>query len=129
MDILSSVTIGLSLAADAMAAAVSCGIKNNNSRRSTAFRAAGLFAGFQMIMPVLGWSIGRVAGGMLGGMEHIAAFVILVLLGLKMLYDAGRDPLKAAGGMKELILLSVATSIDALAVGTVLPAAAGAVLQ
>ncbi len=128
MDYLSAAALGAALAADASAAAMTSGIKNNGYRLKGALLTGGSFAVFQTIMPVLGWSIGKVGGGFFDRFDHIAAFGILVFLGVKMLYDFRTD--KTVGvcnsSIKELLVLSAATSIDALAAGVALPAAVGA---
>ncbi len=128
MDVLSALAAALSLAADAMAVSVCCGLKSNGSYKKTAFITAVMLGAFQMLMPVLGWSIGRIGSGVLGSGQRIAAFLILLLLGIKMLFDARKDQTEgiAVITVKELLLLSVATSIDALALGTVLPVAVNA---
>ena len=119
MDYLSAAALGAALAADASAAAMTSGIKNNGYRLKGALLTGGSFAVFQTIMPVLGWSIGKVGGGFFDRFDHIAAFGILVFLGVKMLYDFRTD--KTVGvcnsSIKELLVLSAATSIDALAAG------------
>ncbi|MBQ9461668.1 MAG: manganese efflux pump [Clostridia bacterium] len=128
MDILSAFAAAVSLAADAMAVSVCCGLKSSTNYKKTALITAFMFAAFQMLMPVLGWSIGRVGSGALGGGQRIAAFLILLLLGVKMLFDARKDQTTGISviTIKELFLFSVATSIDALALGAVLPVAIGA---
>ncbi len=73
-------------------------------------------------MPLLGWSIGRLAADYVQAYDHWVAFVLLAIIGGKMIYEAkwceehqeGKsDPLN----VKVLLLLAIATSIDALAVG------------
>ncbi len=125
MDVLSALAAALSLAADAMAVSVCCGLKSRGSFRKTAFTAAVMFGVFQMLMPVLGWSIGRVGSNALGAGQKLVAFGILLILGIKMIYDARSEQVSAMGdiAIKELVMLAFATSIDALALGTVLPLA------
>lgn len=128
MDILSTAAIGTALAADAMAVSFSRGMQTERQRKKEAFLTALSFGIFQMMMPVLGWSIGKVGRGAVMGADHIIAFLILLFLGGKMLLDARRNkPVTVGGGgYKELLLLSVATSIDALASGMILPVSVGA---
>lgn len=128
MEVFSALAIGTSLAADAMAVSVCCGIKKRGRYIKTALLTGALFGTFQMLMPILGWSIGKVGSGMIEGKENIFSAAVFILLGIKMLYDSSRSPLSSltAVGIKELLLFSAATSMDALAVGTVLPSAAGA---
>ncbi len=127
MDIISAAALGASLAADAMAASFARGTKSGGSSKD-ALEAAFYFGAFQMLMPLLGWSIGKVGSGMFSGFDHIIAFVILLFLGIKMIADSGRDrTAESSGGRKELFLLAFATSIDALASGIALPVSLGAV--
>ena len=123
MDVFSALAIGTSLAADAMAVSVCCGIKKRGRYVKTALITAAMFGIFQMVMPVLGWSIGKIGSGLTFGRENIISAVIFIILGLKMLYDSVRSPLSSltAMGIKEILLFSAATSMDALAVGVVLP--------
>ena len=128
MDFFSVVLIGFSLAADAMTAAVCCGIRSSGRSLKLALMTAVLFASFQMMMPLLGWSIGKVGSNMAGKFEKYIAFGILLFFGIRMLWDARKSihlplgPIK----VKELCLLAVATSMDALAIGMTLPAVSGA---
>lgn len=128
MDVFSALAIGASLAADAMAVSVCCGIKKRGRYIKTAVITAAMFGIFQTLMPVLGWSIGRVGSGLTDGRESVVSAVIFIILGVKMLYDSVRSPLSSISvlGIKELLLLSAATSMDALAAGTVLPLTVGA---
>ncbi len=125
MDIFSAFAVSFSLAADAMAVAVCCGLRSRNTDRKGALLTGGLFGFFQMLMSLLGWSIGKVGEPLTDGKESIISFVILLLLGIKMLSDSRHEPTEplAAVGTKELVLFSIATSMDALALGTVLPLA------
>lgn len=128
MDVLSAFAAAVSLAADAMAVSVCCGLKSSSNYKKTALVTAIMFGFFQMLMPVLGWSIGRVGSEALGSGQRIAAFIILLMLGIKMLFDSRKDQTTGISviTLKELLLFSVATSIDALALGAVLPVAVGA---
>ncbi len=128
MDVLSTAAIGTALAADAMAVSFSRGMKPYRRRTREAFITALSFGIFQMLMPVLGWSIGRVGSNIVNGFDHIIAFAILLFLGIKMLLDARKEKPASmgGGGYRELLFLSVATSMDALASGMVLPVSVGA---
>lgn len=132
MDYLSAVLLGAALAADASAVSVSFGMKYRKNFKGTlksAFAAAACFGLFQTIMPVLGWSIGKVGRGAFENIDHIIAFVILMILGVKMLFDARKDDEFSfrSFSFKELFALAVATSIDAMASGIVIPVSVGAV--
>lgn len=128
VELLSVLLLSVSLAADAMAAAVCCGLDSRGRTFRPAVMTGVFFGFFQMLMPVLGWSIGRVGGRLIQGAEPAVAGLILLLLGVKMLLDArtGRLPESGPKPVREMLLLAVATSMDALAAGAALPAAVGA---
>ncbi len=127
---MSAAALGAALAMDAAAVSVSCGAGCKYKRLKVCTVTAAFFGFFQLIMPILGWSIGKVGSGVFGAVDHIIAFIILLILGAKMLFDA-RDKndiyeCDSLYGIKELFLLAVATSIDALASGIVIPVSVGA---
>ncbi len=132
MDYVSAVLLGAALAADASAVSVSFGMKyrkNWGGTLKTAAVTAACFGFFQMIMPVLGWSIGKVGSSAFESIDHIIAFIILLILGVKMLFDARNDDELSlqSFSLKALLALAVATSIDAMASGIVIPVSVGAV--
>ncbi len=105
---------------DAFAVSVAAGIQVAALRPHHIARLALAFGLFQFFMPVVGWLAGRGMSRWLGAVDHWVAFGLLVAIGGKMLWesfrsvdDAVRDPTRGW----TLILLSIATSIDALAVG------------
>lgn len=82
------------------------------------------FGGFQAGMPVIGWALGSQFMGIIGPIDHWIAFILLAFIGGKMLWEAftededegdGKDAEKIDLG--EYLILAIATSIDALAVG------------
>lgn len=114
------IAIGLSM--DAFAVAVASGVTVKELKLSHALRMAAFFGGFQAVMPLLGWLAGVGARTYISGLDHWIAFALLTFIGLKMIYEA----LKMKHGVAQsdpfrlftLFLLAVATSIDALIVGT-----------
>lgn len=119
MDYVSASVIGMALAMDAMAVSITCGMNGKN--KSSEFLTAFLFGFFQMLMPVLGWSIGKVGSDIITAFDNITVFAILLFLGIKMLIDSKRQDYSVDFSFKNLIILAVATSIDALASGITLP--------
>lgn len=121
--------LALGLAADATAVSATRGMALPIVQLRHVLLVAGLFGGFQALMPLLGWALGARFGQHLQAWDHWIVFVLLGGIGLKMLWEArgGRedeeeaprsvDPL--AG--KVMLALAVATSIDALGVGFTLP--------
>jgi putative Mn2+ efflux pump MntP len=124
------VLIGLSLSMDAFAVSVGSGISIRDLKLFHALRGAFFFGLFQFIMPVAGWYLGRSIFSLIEDYDHWIAFVLLALIGGKMIkesFDIKLSPREAAGGagkaaadirsLGTLFVLTVATSIDALAVG------------
>jgi putative Mn2+ efflux pump MntP len=120
MDFLTIGLIAIGLAMDAFAVSIAKGITISKNRRKTALTMAIFFGGFQMLMPTIGWLVGLSFKEIIMGVDHWIAFGLLAILGLKMIYDSTRkeknleeESLK----LHSLLILAVATSIDALMVG------------
>ena len=121
MDLLTILGIAWALAMDAfaVAAAVAAGLPRLTARHT--FRLAWHFGLFQALMTVIGWFGGEALSSFMAPIDHWIAFGLLVFLGLRMIWQArhpgdraqGHDPTRGWS----LIVLSLATSIDALAVG------------
>ena len=145
--------IGIGLAMDAFAVSLCKGLAMDELKKKHVFALAGFFGGFQALMPLIGWLLGTSFRQHIETYDHWVAFVLLLIIGGKMIKDAvsemkedakgtdsdGQEPEEtvfkdpnAAPTIKELknqknqpytfrlgetILLAVATSIDALAVG------------
>lgn len=125
MGFLSLLLIGVSLSMDAFSVAVCKGLSMKRFDPKYGFILALFFGGFQAIMPIIGYFAGTAFADFIRPVDHWVAFVLLVCIGGKMLWDAfheedeadaeGADSLKV--NFKELFVLAIATSIDALAVG------------
>lgn len=126
---LAPVLLAVGLAMDAVAVAAARGLAAPAIRARHVVRVALLFGGFQALMPALGWALGDRLGPIFARWDHWVAFGLLAALGGKMLLDAVRDdgaPLdgrddQALFGWRVLLVLAVATSIDAFAAGITLP--------
>lgn len=120
MNLLSIALIGISLAMDAFAVSVTNGMAMKKVKVKEALRIAICFGIFQGIMPFLGWLIGTSFKDYITTIDHWIAFILLGVLGGKMIYESLKgdeeDEVKELT-LKVLILLAIATSIDALAVG------------
>jgi putative Mn2+ efflux pump MntP len=125
MHILTTLGIALALAMDAFAVAIATGVCLKHVSIRQTFRLSWHFGLFQALMPVIGWAIGASIEGFVAAYAHWVAFFMLILVGSNMLREAIRadddeDICKqrkdATKGMT-MVMLSVATSIDALAVG------------
>jgi len=120
MDMLTIILIAIGLAMDAFAVSIAKGITISNHRKKTALVMATFFAVFQMFMPVIGWIAGLGLEELITGIDHWIAFGLLALIGARMIYDSTKkeDPQRESNiRLHALLILSVATSIDALMVG------------
>jgi len=121
MDLLTTTLIAVGLAMDAFAVSIGSGFCIKRVEAYHAFKIAFFFGAFQAIMPVIGWLAGLTFRSLLSQIDHWIAFVLLLFIGGKMIYESRQEhqdkkmlnPMKLA----ILLMLSVATSIDALAVG------------
>lgn len=124
------IAVGLSM--DAFAVAVCKGLGMTRLNMKQAAVIALFFGGFQALMPVVGWALGSQFAQMVEPIDHWIAFVLLAFIGGKMIWDAMHEDADSAGivggpgksdvadvslDMRELVMLAIATSIDALAVG------------
>ncbi|MGE5619076.1 MAG: manganese efflux pump MntP family protein [Sphingomonadaceae bacterium] len=113
--------IAFGLAMDAFSVAVASGIMLGTVTHRQAFRLSFHFGLFQAGMPVLGWLAGSLVAQQIGAFDHWVAFGLLGYVGGKMLWEAFRSEAECVRGDptrgSTLIMLSLATSIDALAIG------------
>ncbi|MEG4532410.1 manganese efflux pump MntP family protein [Microcoleus sp. D2_18a_D3] len=121
MDTATTILLSLGLAADAFAVAVSSGLAIKHMKVNKALKIALFFGGFQALMPVIGWLIGLSFSFLITPIDHWIAFGLLSFIGGRMIYESlqGEECEKKFNPLDTgtLITLSVATSIDALAVG------------
>lgn len=133
MTLFALFALAVALAMDAFAVAVATGIRLGTVTPRQTFRLAFHFGLFQFFMPVLGWFLGLTVRGFIERWDHWVAFALLGFIGFNMIResfahedgdeqegrhaaDALTHPSDPTRGFS-LIMLSVATSIDALAVG------------
>ena len=115
------IAVGLSM--DAFAVSVANGCRMTRVTLRDALRPGWWFGGFQMLMPVLGWLGGLALRDLIQSFGHWVAFGLLVFIGGKMLVEAVRggkheDECEAERrSTRDMLVLAIATSIDALAVG------------
>lgn len=122
MASLTLIGIAIGLAMDAFAVAIGAGLTLGNVSARQTFRLAWHFGLFQALMPVIGWLAGLTVADWIAPVDHWIAFGLLTAIGGKMIYEAAhtdRDDLPRTDPTRGwlLVLLSIATSIDALAVG------------
>jgi putative Mn2+ efflux pump MntP len=125
MDTITLLGIAVALAMDAFAVALATGLSLSIMNGRHLFRLGFHFGLFQALMPVVGWLAGMTIQGWIAAYDHWIAFTLLVFVGGKMIFEAfaDHDDEKTANDPTRgwsLVMLSVATSIDALAVGLTL---------
>jgi putative Mn2+ efflux pump MntP len=122
MNIASTALLALAMSTDAFAAAIGKGTSLKNPKLSEAIRTGLIFGVIEAIMPLIGWAIGHVATQYIASWDHWIAFTLLVLLGLRMIYegikpDQAECTKPAQHSFMILAVTAFATSIDAMAVG------------
>ncbi len=121
MQLVTIIFIAFGLALDAFAVSIASGIVIRNLKIKDAMKIAFSFGIFQAIMPIIGWLAGLGISDLISEVDHWIVFGLLCAIGIKMIYESFKieqaeksfDPLN----VYVLFLLSIATSIDALAVG------------
>lgn len=122
------IAIALGLAMDAFAVSMACSASLAKLRGRQVFRIAFHFGWFQAMMPVLGWFAGTGARSLIERWDHWVAFGLLALVGGKAILQAVRGGEESCGERRDptkgwsLVAFSLATSVDALAVGLSLSA-------
>lgn len=123
MSLLAIIGIAVGLAMDATAVAIGASVILGRVNGRQVFRFAFHFGLFQAAMPILGWFAGRGLSSHIERWDHWVAFALLTIIGGKGIYDVFRGGEERGPGHPDptrglsLVILSVATSIDALAVG------------
>jgi manganese efflux pump family protein len=121
MDLYTLILIAIGLSMDALAVSISSGLVIPDVNRSHGLKIGFSFGLFQAVMPIIGWLAGTTLRSYIENIDHWIAFILLGLVGAKMIYEALTDhasgqPLNPLDP-KVLLLLSLATSIDAMAIG------------
>ena len=117
--------MGVGLSMDAFAVSICKGLAMRKVNKKQAFVIGLFFGGFQALMPFIGWALGSQFEAYITSIDHWIAFVLLAVIGGKMVKEAvsekGEDDkveqMDPPLDIKEMFILAVATSIDALAVG------------
>ena len=124
MHPLSILMLGIAMSTDAFAAAVGKGAAMRTPRLRDALRAGLIFGAIEALTPIVGWALGSAASLYVTAWDHWIAFILLLLLGLRMIWAGLRDEpadARAAAprgqGFWALAATGLATSIDAMAVG------------
>ncbi len=125
MNLLTILGIAVALAMDAFAVAIATGVSLKQVSVRQTFRLSWHFGLFQALMPIIGWGLGTSVQSSMEAYAHWIAFVLLALVGSNMLKEAvmadededNAKPRKDSTKGMTLVMLSIATNIDALAVG------------
>ena len=123
LDFISVVLIAVGLSMDAFAVSVTNGMTAKNLKFTYALKIAFFFGGFQFAMPVAGYFLGITFSEFIKSVDHFIAFGLLGIIGGKMIFEALTSKVNdsaqstARVSTLSLLVLAVATSIDALAVG------------
>lgn len=120
MDLFSLFTIAVGLSMDAFAVSICKGLAMQKISFKKALVVGLWFGGFQALMPFTGYLLGVQFESKISAIDHWIAFVLLVLIGGNMIREScskEEDKEDASLDFKTMLLLAVATSIDALAVG------------
>ena len=121
MSVIEIAIIGIGLAMDAFAVSICKGLAMKKMSYRKAVIIALFFGGFQALMPAIGYVLGTTFASKIAAIDHWIAFILLGLIGVNMIKEAlGKDDdecLDDTFRFGDLIMLSIATSIDALAVG------------
>lgn len=120
MDLVAVVLIAIGLSFDTFAVSVSSGVVLPRITFKQGISIAIVLAFFQALMPVLGWSAGKTIVSYVKHLDHWIAFILLLGLGAKMIYESYKKNETAKPNpldWKVRITMAIATSIDALIVG------------
>lgn len=115
--------ISISLAMDSFSVSIAGGMRSQTAKIIHALKVAIFFGAFQALMPLIGWTIGEALKRFITSIDHWIAFILLGIIGAKMIYEAlnsDEGEKKEIINTKILLMLSFATSIDALIVGITL---------
>ena len=123
MSLIELFLIAVGLSMDAFAVAVCKGLAMSKMSWKGAAIVGLYFGGFQALMPFLGYLLGAGFKDAISAYDHWVAFILLALIGGNMIRESREDEeesLDASLSFRSMVLLAIATSIDALAVGVTL---------
>ncbi len=125
MPIIEIILLGIALAMDSFAVSVCMAAASDKLKLKNILTIAAFFGFFQALMPLIGWKLGSAASGYFEYYDHCISFILLFFIGFKMIHESIKcrhcETEKKVYGdptnIYVLFTLSIATSIDALAVG------------
>lgn len=119
MGFLEILLISISLAADAFAVSICKGLSLKKIDIKDAIKIGIWFGVFQALMPTIGFFLGEASQHIITSVDHWIAFILLAIIGGKMIFESFShgDEANSDLSFKTMLVLSIATSIDALVVG------------
>ena len=123
MDIISLLAISVALSMDAFSVSICKGLATKQFSFKTALLCGLWFGGFQALMPLIGYFLGAQFEHLITAFDHWIAFGLLLIIGINMIREALSDDDEEEEssscdcGFKTMLMMAIATSIDALAVG------------
>lgn len=123
MGFIEILLISISVAMDAFAVSICKGLSSKSGKIKTAFACGSWFSIFQMIMPLIGYFLGSTFSEYITSFDHWIVFILLGILGVNMIKEAISQKEEETPNdlkFKTMLILAIATSIDALAIGITL---------
>lgn len=121
MDLFDLIVTAIALSMDAFAVSIGKGLSVQTLRPKHSLIVGAYFGGFQALMPFLGWLLASSFAEYIRRFDHWIAFALLALIGANMIREAlskkKEEKMDASFGVKTMLPLAIATSIDALATG------------
>lgn len=120
MGIIEIILIGVGLSMDAFAVSICKGLSTQKLKPSHYLIIGAWFGGFQALMPAIGYLLGATFEKYITAFDHWIAFILLALIGSNMIkesFSKEEENTDASFAFKTMLLMAIATSIDALAVG------------
>lgn len=124
MNFIELILIAIGLSMDAFAVSVCQGLSMSKIDHKKTFWIALYFGGFQALMPLIGWTLGSQFEKYITNVDHWIAFILLSIIGVQMIIEALKKnddvlnkTVSESVNHKELFVLAIATSIDALTIG------------
>ena len=118
LSVIELILIGISLSMDAFAVSICKGLSVGKIKPKHMLTAGFWFGGFQALMPLIGFALGSAFEKYITSIDHWVAFILLGIIGFNMIKESREEGEQDASfGFKAMLVLAIATSIDALAVG------------
>ena len=121
MNLSATILLAFGMSMDAFAASIGKGATLHKPKFSEAVRTGLIFGAIETLTPLVGWGLGMLASQFILEWNHWIAFILLSLIGINMIKEGKEEKENEVNihsiSFKDILLLAIATSIDALAVG------------